>query len=498
MSTDKIPILLLKTKSTPNDSYDEYFSSTTTAFNPIFIPVLEHRPNTSNLRQVWHWLRHDELRKRYGGMIFTSQRAVEAFAQVVQELEEERMMEKGSFESSMTCPDECPVASLVVLSFSLFINSLLHFPLPLISECSFVRASATAQLTFPSSISAPPQVLSDSSSTPVPIFPFYTVGPATSRTLTTLLTASPTILSPLCPEILGSETGNGESLAKYILEHYRSLHTTKSPSFTSTSLPEPSTDTGRTNDMKSTQLPPLLFLVGEQRRDIIPNTLTAPSLPPDRIIQVDEVVVYETGVMKSFPTDLDRVVQNIQCQSQTPSPSQPPPPTVTETGAKVTGKIQANTSIDTEPTNQLPGNTHHQHATPFPTSTPAISPTATTKITATTIIIIIFSPSGCPQLLHQLFFHQRNRIQALSTDHASNPPRSPIPPPPTKYLTITIGPTTYTYLQSELGFTADACAETPSPAGVGKAVEEVLRRERGNDGRIGGGRDRDPNAGLTS
>jgi uroporphyrinogen-III synthase len=491
MSTDKVPILLLKTKSTPNDSYDEYFSSTTTAFNPIFIPVLEHRPNTSNLRQVRNWLRHDELRKRYGGMIFTSQRAVEAFAQVVQELEEERMMEKGSLESSMTCPDECPVASMVVPSISLFINSLLHLPLPLISECLFVQASATAQLTFPSSIPAPPQLLSDSSSTPVPIFPFYTVGPATSRTLTTLLTASPTILSPLCPEILGSETGNGESLAKYILEHYKSLHAARSP-------PEPSTDTGRMNDMQITQLLPLLFLVGEQRRDIIPNTLTSPSLPPDRIIQVDEVVVYETEVMKSFPTDLDRVIQNIQCQSQSPSPSQPPPPTVTETGAKVTAKVPAKVQADAgiEPTNQLPGNTHHQPATLFPISIPALSPTATTTIT--TIIIIIFSPSGCPQLLQQLFLPQQNCVPALSTDHASNPPRSPIPPPPTKYLTITIGPTTYTYLQSELGFTADACAETPSPAGVGKAVEEVLRRERGNDGRIGGGRSRDPNAGLTS
>lgn len=49
--------------------------------------------------------------------------------------------------------------------------------------------------------------------------------------------------------------------------------------------------------------PPLLFLVGEQRRDIIPKTLMDNQLPQDERIQVDEVVVYGTGVMESFPQD---------------------------------------------------------------------------------------------------------------------------------------------------------------------------------------------------
>jgi uroporphyrinogen-III synthase len=55
--------------------------------------------------------------------------------------------------------------------------------------------------------------------------------------------------------------------------------------------------------------PPLLFLVGEQRRDIIPKTLMDPSLPSDRRIQVDELVVYGTGVMESFEQDFTRLLK---------------------------------------------------------------------------------------------------------------------------------------------------------------------------------------------
>ncbi len=46
--------------------------------------------------------------------------------------------------------------------------------------------------------------------------------------------------------------------------------------------------------------PPLLFIVGEQRRDIILNTLMDANLPTESRIQVDEVVVYGTGVMESL------------------------------------------------------------------------------------------------------------------------------------------------------------------------------------------------------
>lgn len=48
---------------------------------------------------------------------------------------------------------------------------------------------------------------------------------------------------------------------------------------------------------------PLLFLVGEQRRDIIPKTLMDPSLDSLLRIEVTEEVVYETTEMPTFAED---------------------------------------------------------------------------------------------------------------------------------------------------------------------------------------------------
>jgi uroporphyrinogen-III synthase len=81
----RIPVLLLKTKSTPVDTYDEYFSNE--PFAPTFVPVLEHRPNIQNLEFVRSLLLDGKLGREnnaeYGGIIFTSQRAVEGFAKAV-------------------------------------------------------------------------------------------------------------------------------------------------------------------------------------------------------------------------------------------------------------------------------------------------------------------------------------------------------------------------------------------------------------------------------
>jgi len=56
--------------------------------------------------------------------------------------------------------------------------------------------------------------------------------------------------------------------------------------------------------------PPLLFLVGEQRRDIIPKTLMDLELPEDKQIPVDELVVYKTGVMEGFEQDFGELLRN--------------------------------------------------------------------------------------------------------------------------------------------------------------------------------------------
>lgn len=129
-----IPVLLLKTQSQPHDSYYEYFSTspspsastrtpagpgednninvsssfssasledhasvaatgattvtlTTLRFQPLFVPVLEHHPNTRSLDVLQDLLRSEQLAQKYGGMIFTSQRAVEAWSEVVKRVE---------------------------------------------------------------------------------------------------------------------------------------------------------------------------------------------------------------------------------------------------------------------------------------------------------------------------------------------------------------------------------------------------------------------------
>jgi uroporphyrinogen-III synthase len=85
------PILLLKTRSTPNDGYQNQFSATRDdiLFAPTFVPVLEHKFLDEGLNIVRELLRKKQIGKeaesKYGGLIFTSQRAVEAFAQLVEE-----------------------------------------------------------------------------------------------------------------------------------------------------------------------------------------------------------------------------------------------------------------------------------------------------------------------------------------------------------------------------------------------------------------------------
>ncbi|KAF7508673.1 hypothetical protein GJ744_009065 [Endocarpon pusillum] len=442
MTSLKIPILLLKTKSIPNDSYEEYFSIPSSLFAPVFVPVLEHKPNASNLEQVKKLLQEGELKRRYGGMIFTSQRAVEGFAQVVQELERARNLAENEEEH-------------IVVG----------------NEHSELGSTQTQLLP-----SVPP-------TTSTPIFPFYTVGPATSRTLRTLLSTSPTILGPLHPEILGSDTGNGEALAKYILEHYRTLFQPQSQLHTSKTSQSSSNDGDGedfNNNKSPPSLPPLLFLVGEQRRDIIPKTLMSPSLSPEQRTQVEELVVYGTGVMESFPTDLERALQMCQNHASTGN-----------TGPDM--GIERNTQRSDSWQSNI-------------------------------VVVVVFSPSGCKQLLRRLgFLDEGDQARSppsvpttaislpldpssSSSSAAAAPP--PPPPPPLRNLTLllkhqqsgqtgsavassidpsttarpryiiaTIGPTTYAYLQTSFNYQAEICAETPSPEGVGKGVEAFLRKE---------------------
>lgn len=210
----KTPILLLKTKSVPTDTYEELFLTyDNQGYAPVFVPVLEHRFKPDALNTVRQHILNRGLvptlqngLATYGALIFTSQRAVEAFNEVVEDIRKERTS----------------------------IDDLLPESLPL-----------------------------------------YVVGPATARGLRAL--------NLRCP-ILGEETGNGEALAGFILEHYNSLYP---------GIPNP----------------PILFMVGDKRRDIIPRTLQSEQLPSDRSARVDELVIYETGEMRSFKSNFTDIWQ---------------------------------------------------------------------------------------------------------------------------------------------------------------------------------------------
>ncbi len=88
----RIPVLLLKTKSTPTDAYEDLFSTSREVdgnldFEPVFVPVLQHRFEEDGMRWVGVLFRGGKIGHSpdcaYGGLIFTSQRAVEAFATLV-------------------------------------------------------------------------------------------------------------------------------------------------------------------------------------------------------------------------------------------------------------------------------------------------------------------------------------------------------------------------------------------------------------------------------
>lgn len=206
---DKVPIFLLKTKSAPVDAYQELLSSIEGGqYAPYFVPVLEHRFKPNAVEAVRGHIvngdftsRNGNARPKYGALIFTSQRAVEAFATVVESIRKDD-------------------------------------PLLLVSR-------------LPESV------------------PLYVVGPATARGIRAL---------ELPNAILGEETGNGGALSMFILDHYNELYPGEAK-------------------------PTILFLVGEERRDIIPNTLQSTSLPSGRRSVVHELVIYETGEKPAFKED---------------------------------------------------------------------------------------------------------------------------------------------------------------------------------------------------
>lgn len=107
---NSIPVFLLKTRSVPQDGYHEFFTSAEVKgekYAPVFVPVLEHNLFEDGMTTFRNALREKKVNRSgedgtYGGAIFTSQRAVEAFAKVVNEGKQLSYSHLSEFESQ-TC-----------------------------------------------------------------------------------------------------------------------------------------------------------------------------------------------------------------------------------------------------------------------------------------------------------------------------------------------------------------------------------------------------------
>ncbi|KAI9791487.1 MAG: hypothetical protein M1816_003831 [Peltula sp. TS41687] len=375
-----IPILLLKTASTPSDAYADYFSQLrlprpnsngdeNITFEPVInLPVLEHTFHEENIHAVEQLLldgafcspswtspededeyattittvasRESSGRRRrkqyYGGIIFTSQRAVEAFVEVVRRV-------------AVVVVEEDKEADTV----------------------------------------------------------FYVVGPATHRAL---------LSSPDIPAacVFGDETGNGERLAQFILTHYNALHTAPTTSNTSNSN---SSNTSISNSRRTK--PPLLFLAGETRRDIIPRTLMTSD--SQRRIQVDELVVYETRLLRSFAGDLQKTLDALF-----------------------------------EKENEKDGSQDRTR-------------------TRTVVWVVVFSPTGCRELLDVLGRLRDHRDEDGDGDGEEREGDGRQGERRRQQVKIvTIGPTTRAYLVEEFGFQPDGWARKPSPEGVAEVIENCM------------------------
>lgn len=106
----------------------------------------------------------------------------------------------------------------------------------------------------------------------------YVVGPATERALRAVRDER----CAGCGIYGGEEAGSGELLARVMLGEGKGKGT----------YDVREVDGGRKK--------PVLFLVGEKRRDIIPRMLMDPGLSEGERIQVDEMEVYRTGELEEF------------------------------------------------------------------------------------------------------------------------------------------------------------------------------------------------------
>lgn len=120
---------------------------------------------------------------------------------------------------------------------------------------------------------------------------FYTVGPATERSLRGVRDQ----WMPSCGLYGGEGAGSGEVLARIMLGREgngEAMYTARQ-------------EGGRKKK-------PVLFLTGEKRRDVIPRMLMDAELGKEERVQVDEMVVYETRELEEFEFSFARVLGETQ------------------------------------------------------------------------------------------------------------------------------------------------------------------------------------------
>jgi hypothetical protein len=172
--------------------------------------------------------------------------------------------------------------------------------------------------------------------------------------------------------------------------------------------------------------------VGKEHRDSIPKTLMSTDLPPEQRIQVEELIVYETGVMGSFETAFKNSLAEVR---------------LVDDGS---GNQDNNTGSQ-----EIQGEEEEEdcHGVVVKSPTP-------------TVWIVVFSPTGCDIMLQTL---------GLAASSTSGP--SQVNLRRNCYI-ATIGPTTRDHLRSEFGIEPDVCAQRPSSEGLGAGIEEFMARRR--------------------
>jgi uroporphyrinogen-III synthase len=271
-SSVPIPVLLLKTRTIPNDPYETLLSCSsnnndqnTTIGHPLlllkphFLPVLTHSYTQTSLSKLANLFNDPStLTKTYGGIILTSQRAVEALDYVLSTLPEpvKKAWKEWLSQAHPDASTSTPLSTGV--------------------EGSDLEAGNKAEAHTPWQN----QRLK---------VHFYVVGPATASAVQALASRHIPHAS-----IDGAQTGTGEKLASHILAKYLDSHSQHNGhSSTTPSEPQPEHQGQEENEARLSPLP-FLFITGETRRDTVPRMLSAAGM------RVDEIAVYETVTRTEF------------------------------------------------------------------------------------------------------------------------------------------------------------------------------------------------------